>query len=792
MKRIIAILLIMIMFTAALAACGSDNSETKANSETNDNSETNGNGTSNDAPSINHYLPEWMSGKEAASLILANQRLDSQLLKNSKNIFEDGSATLTNLANKAEKNLVRYTYLSASPTAITPLASTKYENPDGSTVENNGDIFRWSNFSEYSNSYDYFLNLTNGISASAKQGADLIDNVKKYVRVVDKWVNVYGTEYYLHVEEDCEILFSRDEDQINMCMRTKTEGGDNRYDIYYSNDIGQTRMVYVAGKLCEYSHINSTSDFNHNFLAENTKGYWEVADVGINPEGHNVTCIVLKDDICYRANYSPDENGGDIGSISIISSDKKTDLLTFSDFGEMANVIIPLQGFSGYKYIEGTFPENTRAPWGESENNPAMYYDDQYYEDLVIYVPFSYNELSLMLNNGIALRAQDKLNDGEISVSYINVSHFSKESGEGAEAAGKYSHGYTADIALEISAIGIDEQWALLESFFNQTGLKPNRDMKYIKSGIIQAQKELEQFVKYHEWNESPIYTKADIDKGWKNNLAKHAAHKAEYDKIKDAEILDYSSKYLIELNIKFAPITAQTSASVYNDGFVVNVRDLELTVNDTMLYVVGEKYTVNFALVKSGDTSSADLVHIDLAESISTEFKGGKSFSVKQTTSFELPTIDFELGDDVSEYNLVAYISTADGIRSSGYTELVFTKLTPVERNVGVVNVGIVVNDESKLAVVYSENREIEVSISEGAKTSTEMYEELAKAAHKYGLIEEGASLQVLGEDGDWYDVENSEEPLPDGTYRLHIRCYDRNGDTELLGDVQTKYKAP
>jgi hypothetical protein len=311
--------------------------------------------------------------------------------------------------------------------------------------------------------------------------------------------------------------------------------------------------------------------------------------------------------------------------------------------------------------------------------------------------------------------------------------------------------------------------------------------MSYVKNGVVKAQMEVSQFVKNHEWNESPIYTKEDLATGWQNNLSKHAALKAKYEQVKNAEVLDFSNKDLIELNIKFAPITSQKAANVSNDGFIVNVKDLELSVEDTMLFVEGEKYVVNFALVKNGEKSSAELIHIELAEGISAEFKGGKSFTVKQTASFEIPTVDLKIKDPSVDYDLVAYIATADGIRASEYTELIFTKATQIWRNVGATNVFLATSTDKKILVCFSENREIEVTLSEGAKTNAEVYEELSRAAYEYGFVNDTDKLEVLAEEDKWVDAPQGEDPLPSGTYR--VKFYVGVDANEHGGHVYVKY---
>jgi len=356
MKKVIATVMILTLMLSFLASCGDK---------------------------VMTTLPEGMSGKEAASLMLAKERLNSQLLHNSGNIFESGSETLANLAEIASVSLAsKITVGSNAPTDASVLLGKKYEALDGSFVEVDGATFKWSGFLEYSNSYDYFLNLTNGISSTARIGADLIDSIKKNVRVVDTWVNTGGEDYYLHVEKNREVLYSRDGGYVRICIRTKTEDGSNLYEVYNLNeDGGSCRMVYSEGKLCEYSYIYN--NFNHNFLAVNNKGFWEVIDVGATDSGYNVSCMVIKNDICYDGFYDPISRETNL--LKVISADRATDIMQFASHEDSATVVVNLQGFSGHDYIELKTTEDRVHPiensgidteviyYYSSDNSPLVY-----------------------------------------------------------------------------------------------------------------------------------------------------------------------------------------------------------------------------------------------------------------------------------------------------------------------------------------------------------------------------------------------------------------------------------
>jgi hypothetical protein len=359
---------------------------------------------------------------------------------------------------------------------------------------------------------------------------------------------------------------------------------------------------------------------------------------------------------------------------------------------------------------------------------------------------------------------------------------------------------------------------ANLEAFLLETGLVCNRDMEYVKNGVKQAELELEQFVKYHTWNESPIYTEEDLAQGWENNLAKHEAYRAMLEAIKGAEVVDFSNKEAMQLAISFSPIGSQSATAVKNTGLTISVDELKLTATDTMLFVVGEEYSVYFALVGADKT----LNHIHVENLTGTAYAEGESFTVSGDATFDIPAI----GE--GEYTLVAYISTKDGIRSSDYTPLAFTALTEGEVKVDNFNVSIKKGSSNEAKLTFTALNDFEVRVpapESGAHTASTMLEALSKEIYNYGFVAEDAVLEKLLPDGSWEAVPTvstdsdtsdpddlgpmrpdgrgtdgtvvttsadtpAEEPLTDGTYRLKYNV--KNGDKIKEGYIFTVYTAP
>ena len=755
MKKLISLLLALVLCFGALVSC-SDNDGDES-------------------------LPEGMSGKVAASLVLANERLSAQQLKNSENIFDGGVETLTALARQANASVASYTLVSDSKISAVALSDTTYECLDGSSVVVDGDVYRWQGFVDYSNSYDYFLNLTKGISSSAKVGAELIDNAKKFVRVVDKWVELDSTEIYLHVEENAEILLERNDIFIKICKRYKNSEGNTVYEIFQHEGSNSTRMVYIAGKKCEYSSV-SDFGFNHNFLAENTKGFWEVVDVGrIDAGWYNVSCMVAKDDICYDAYYSPAdaENAAYVSSISVISADRSNDIMSVQLGEGEAFIELDLQAFGGYSYLEAICPpDKVSRPISGVSDGDIIRIDD------VNTTGFQTNNSSrteLVLGNGRKIKKGDFFADNTVRVDMLNVRYFSKEPKEGSHV---YINGYAPSISLYVVGDSYDGIMQNLNAFLSETGLVPKYDMNYVKEGVLRAREELSQFTKYHEWNESPIYSRSDLDRGWENNMAKHEGFLALYDEVKDAQVIDIRDTDVYEMNIRFAPISSSLAESVSNDGLVISVDGLALSVTDTLLFVEGEKYTVNFALLPISG-SDTGLIHLDAEGAALTEYALGDGFSLAADATLTLPVLA------EGDYTLVAYISTHDGIRSSGYARVAFTAVNGYVHDDGRKNAIITEDGQGGFIFRITTVDDVKIALPEGeAFTAQTLRDLLSDRIYEFAFVAEGASLEVADENGNFAPVSDGSAPLESGVFRLKYSL--ENGTSSKEGYVTAIYEAP
>lgn len=723
MKKIISLAFVLVMITSLLVGCKG---------------------------SANASLPKGISGSDAAKLLLANERLNAQLLKTEGDIFENGVEVMNNLAKVANDNM-NLTYLGNSSPLVTNLTSirktsTLLEGDYSGKVEINGDTFIWSGFEENNNSYDYFKNLTDNIVNTAEIGAELIDGVKKNVRVIEKWVDVGGLQYYLSVDENSETLCERDtiNNMLNICKRYKNEDGKDVYELYRKQEKFEERMTYIPGQRYELSTISDYGEHSENyFVADNSKGYWETYVVGAFSDHYNVSYFIMKNDICYDALYDPKTEC--IPLLKIMSADKATDILNFNDSEAVSFVDLKFSGFDGIKSVE--------APSGSAEYNVAEGFAT---------LPNGENS-KVHLTNGMVLKYGDKFVDDKVSINSIHVSY-----------SGLF--GYTGEIFLRIEGETYKERLEILRSFLNETGLKCRRNIDSVFSGIGRAYVELDNIIKYYTWNGVSVTNEAGIKEAINKEKARFSIMESLYTAVKDTEVLNISDTELIELNIKFAPITESNFQGITLDAGKVSIGSISMTIEDTTLYVKDEPYKIMLALA----TSENGLVHLDMENTSSTKYADEDKFTVTASAlEFTLPALSS------GSYTLVAYISTSDGIRSSAYTPVPVSEILNMPVKLENTSVSAVKGEKGELVLTCEQIKDFTVTMTTESRISyAEFKTAVSEKAFEYGIPSDIIEVQT----GNTYTaLTGSEIEIQDGTYRISFKT--ENGDNTTQGYIYVQY---
>jgi hypothetical protein len=693
---------------------------------------------------------EMPSGSDAAKLLLANERLNAQLLKTEGDIFEDGVEVMYNLAKIANDNLHIPYVSSSAPLAINLSSavktSTVLQGNYSGKVEINGGTFTWSGFEENNNSYDYFKNLTDNIVSTAEICAELINTVKKNVRVIEKWVDVGGVQYYLSVDKNSETLYERDtvNNMLNICKRYKNKDGKDVYELYRKQDKYEERMTYIPGQRYELSMINDYGEHSEDyFVADNSKGYWETYVVGAFPDHYNVSYFIMKNNICYDSIYEPKD--GSIMALKIMSADRATDILNFADGEVVSFVDLKFSGFDGIKSVE--------APADSVEYNKAEKYAA---------LPSGENS-KVRLTNGMVLNYGDSFLNGKVSINAIHVGF-----------SGVF--GYTGEICLRIEGETYEERLESLRSFLKETGLKCRRNIDSVFSGIDRAYVELDSIIKYYTWNGVSVKNEAGIGKAITKEKTRFSKMEALYTAVKDAKVLDISDTERIELNIKFAPITKRNFQDITLDGGKVSLGSVSLTIEDTTLYVKDEPYKIMLALANS----QGGLVHFDMENTSSTKYGDEDKFTVTASAlEFTLPALSS------GSYTLVAYIATSDGIRASAYTPVTVSQILNMPVKLENISVSAAKGEKGELVLTCERIEDFTVIMTTESRIGyAEFKAAVSEKAFEYGVPSDIIEVQT---DDTYTALTGSETEIPDGTYRIFYQT--ENGDNVAKGYIYVQY---
>lgn len=674
-------------------------------------------------------LPDGLNGTDTAKLLLAGERLNEHILKTEGDIFENGAETLSHLAEIASKNLEQ----------SAPVQEVKTPSLAGATSVlslGNPGIRRaavYETFPEINNTYEYFKELTVRITETATKGADLIDFVKKHIRVVDMWVDssmsTSGIESkaFLHVENNSETIIQVEGEWIYVCYRYKNAAGKDVYEMYSQRPEQVIRSTYIAGERYEmtYTLHEGRKDY---FVAENSKGYWEtmslIRDINWHDQIHDLRFFILKDDICYNASYSPYE--GKTILLQVMSSDRKTDLMNIADYEDSSMFEIRFSGFDGVKSVV--------------EDN---------------------GNFVLNLQNGMTLDFSTRLGE---NIDIINIS------------AGGSAWGDTGFLALMLRHPTLTERREAFADVLEQLGLTCRRDFNSVFAGVDRAYAELVGITQFYQWNGHLTKTYDGLEAAVAVEETRLAEMKQIYEAYKSAPVLDVNDREAYELAIPFAALKQKNFSGVKLEQNTVAVGNASVTIDDTLLFVENEPYTVKFALKSSGG-----LVHLESSESGTATFANEKSFTVTvENVTMELPVLA------AGNYTLVAFVSTADGIRTSQYAEVVFDAVDTTTRQTGNILMTPSIATGNTLKLTFTETADVYIECSEVISGYAVLYEVLATEAEKYGVPGEGR-VEKLGADGSYTVMIGEEAEIPAGTYRLSYGTV--NGEQISEGYVYLNY---
>ena len=672
-------------------------------------------------------IPEGMTGKDILKLLLANERLGGKIINDTDGIFKGGKEAYARLKSEAVKNL------GASMLTVQSAGVPSLEDAAiGELLAGGNEILE---FDQVSRNYAEFEETTKSIIEQAERASDMIDYVKKHVRIVDTWVNMPGSaeEVYLHVEENSETIYSRGNNRYTICHRYKNEAGDDVYELYDHNSFEDIRSTYIAGKKYELIHCMEDGGRYQGISAQNNKGYWEIFEIIYDSAWEDYSFdtgfIIMKDDICYRVGYSLREDYPSV-IYKITSPDRTADILTIDEgFFGTTSFELSLGAFDGYYGV--------------------IDIDDG-------------NVGTLKLSDGTLINhnSHEVYNDGEysarVSAVYASVSAFGTE----------------GTVVIFVDGEDSEKRREVLLALINEWGLKCKFNINEIYAALDRANTEFVGMRKYLRWNGYDVNTVEGLMAGVDAEKAKFAVMTDRYAAIKDAKVVEIGSSEA-ELLISFAPITEAVFTGLTVDGMNLNIGKISLKVDDMLLFVANEDYTVALAMKSLEDGT---LTHID-AGIPTVKYDGGASLTATaENLTVTLPMLSY------GKYELVAYIKAADGIRSSSFVNAKVESVTGEEIKSDATAVKTEKNTDGYLTVEYTNCADISVEVRMTAPVTYEaLYEAIAEVVFTYGTPVDGA-IYKLGIEGESL-LSGEETAIESGVYKMEYELV--NGDKKISGSV-------
>lgn len=729
MRKLLVAILLVAMLVTALSACAGSKSTTTTDGQgdekndhlANENNKNNENSNENNNENSGNDTSIGIRGTELAKILLANGRLDVNALSTSGGLFTDGVETLEALKEETKRSFAAASDKYNEAALLTAFGPMQTLDASQKVIE----------AAEFCRSYEVFANTAENIVGNAEMGIELINYVKKYVRVVDKWVKtgaVVGQEILLHVEKNSEMIIERYEDFWRFCRRYKNEKGQDVYELIYQNSMSTIRSLYIKGERYELSH--TFDDIHDVTVATNTKGYWEIFNnrtrmSETQPEIRNTSEVfVMKDDLCYAASYGFDEYATQ--RVTIVNKDRTSDILSSNKLQDMTSFGLNLGAFSGIKQIV------------ETEHSFGR----------------------VILDSGEAIKNESYL-DGKVMVrdTLIQYSAWGEE----------------VTLMIDVMAEG-EDPYAILKQLLNEWGLTCKYDIDTVFVELAAADRELENMKKYYLWHGYSINDPSELDKAFEVDMQKTEELVALCERVKDAEIVDMSGASLEDskLDISFAQITENNMEGVSYSDRVISISKGELALKDELFLIEGEKYSVFFAFKSKSDGKLTNIV-LDGTPAVTHE--GGSEIKVKaaENVTIEIPLMA------IGEYVPVAYIGTADGIRVSQIVEIGFGEIAAEKFERENLCISISKAENSSLLITYEERIDATVTIVVNAPVS---YEELllkmSQLAYTYGEPDESLIEKLNGVDT-FEELSPDSTDIGEGQYRIAFNVI--NGEHSATG---------
>lgn len=676
---------------------------------------------------------EKVVGSEAAKLLLANERLESEKLK---------KVNIDILNTNTPKKAKRMSRINLNAKKIN---SRKGKSEIGSKVNKDGNTYTWTDFGEYSNDISYFESFVKSIEQQTNEAGKIIDSAKSKIDSNDVWVKSLMYQELLNVSSNEDVVIRRNNNYYQIVKRTTNTEGEEIYDSFQAelDKTYGTRVRKLSDYRYEYSHISEENDFEHFFIADKSRGYW-IAQSPFNEREFSTT--VIKDDMCYE--FTVDMEDNNISTLQVLTPDQKYDVVNIigDSFEFYAGA------FTNIKSMSMTTTEDkviNLSDYDYSGTDYHLLYDDstkQYYTT-------GNKSADVNIDGGLTLKVGDKFVNGNVEVTRGLVAGL---------ADGMYG-----EFSIDVKGNTLKEKIDNVKGFINETGLKFVRDQESVLKSIELAYADAQTAVHSIVWNNNLLDS---VEKyGDSRNLEKEKllSFNNLFSEVKDNTVLSRNQQGSLDRKTKFPYIVKSSFVADYKEN-IVTIQNTSAKVNDFTLFENGKEYKLQFALAEYSEEEQGyfDLIPIETTNPFTTAYNGQEEFSVTASNlEFVIPIVS------EGQYELVTYISDDEGIR---VTRPQPVKFNSIESNsVDVHNITIEINktDEELLNVTSRINNNVVLQIENPKQTYsyTELYKLLTTEAYKYGIVT-STEIEKLNNDNSWSKVNSTDQALSNGTYRIEF----------------------
>ena len=664
------------------------------------------------------------SGTEAAKLLLANERLDENLIAQKIDIG------LSSISSNSASSTKRVSALSWSFSALSSSAAHS-----------------WSDFPAYNDTASQFSSFLINIENEAARVAEDIANMKNNVGVVDKWVDVGSEKHMLSVYDSKDALFVLGVyGDVHAYYRYTDNSANNVYEMYsfMSYDDGTTgeiRTMYIPGARYEYQYINSNG-FEDYVIMENSRGYWIGNRYNYFADGENSFVryfpIIIKDNFCYSATVEMRGDDISVYNLTVVDLLSGRELVSLTLHDNYSLFTIHASGIKSGLVSLGA--DNFRKQ------------DGVYFADMIT---------ELVTEKGVYNAVSSGVDENGNTFSGFTGGYVGYDFGVNV---------YRGYISMHVNTPSgsIEEAFTELGKVLDGYGLTLYRSLPEIREQIEHAYALGEEFTEIFEWNGYALDSLSSFESARSALITNFGTVRADYEKIKNNPAA--SGKQKLDKNTVFAPISTITNGQNSYTGGTVTLGGTSVEITDTALFESGKEYVLKVALSlcdEGGNPTSVNTVVLDGATAQKAVFNGG-AISLSISGSYAVPK-NLIAGD----YALVVYAATADEeIRVSemlkiGSFSTYSETLESEAMQINVENVG------DTLHVKYSIKNSYTFTVaSDGKKfTSLELQRLITVEILKKGAPFSGAVLEY--ENG---GAVGENDSLGAGTYRM--TCYLNTAD--------------